>query len=145
LISAIESGRVSLRGVPRDGYVPHPIDAHEIEKPTSLEISRDELWKKGSFRSVLADYSSVELDWKELEAHVADMAPRPVGVRRPTDAAVCEALKRCIEGNPQPRNWQALLDEVRAIVPGATQRQYNTARKRVLSPKWLRPGRRNRA
>jgi hypothetical protein len=132
--------------VPRGEDVPHLIDAREIEKPTSLEISGDRLRKKGSFLTYpMADYWPVEVDCEELEAHVANMAPRLAAARRPTDAAVCEALKRRIEGNPQPRNWQALLDEVREIVPGATQRQYIAARKRVLPPKWLHPGRRNRA
>ena len=146
LISAIASGRVRLRGVPHGEYVPHLIDAREIEKPTSLEISGDRLRKKGSFLTYpMADYLSVEVDCEELDAHVANMAPRLAAARRPTDAAVCEALKRRIEGNPQPRNWQALLDEVRAIVPGVTQKQYKAARKQVLPPKWLHPGRRNRA
>jgi hypothetical protein len=132
LISAIVSGRVLLRGVPPGASAPHLIDAREIEKPTSLEISGDQLRKKGSFLTYpMADYWSVAVDREELEAHVANMAPPPTPVRPPSKERVRRAIAESVAIHP---NWsrRAHCDEIQKRLPGMSEREFLRLRAEMI-------------
>jgi hypothetical protein len=133
--------------VPHGENVPHVIDAREIEKPTSLEISGDQLRKKGSFLTYpMADYWFAELNWKELQAHVAHMAPSPAPVRPPSKERVRRAIAESVAIHP---NWsrRGHCDEIQKRLPRMSERQFLRVREQMIKdgslPKALRdPGRR---
>jgi hypothetical protein len=155
LANAISIGKVPVYGVPRGKILRVPIEGGTIREPTGLDISRNELYLKSSVTSVRPalvdpDFSSVQIEWKALEAFVRENYVDHSGSpRRPGQATITAAFResvlRHLAENTKPSREQHIA-ELRQDHPGIRDDQYDKAKKTLMEkgvvPRdWSKPGR----